>query len=276
MRQSNVCKFLAPVALVIALALPASAQQSATNFAKAITNLSTSPYYVLITVVNDKTGMRRTICTVAPFLLGAIQHQYHILPLRTKHGDQQAEALAWERKLEAAALASKDHVYHFSNPKALKNLQVRYTQQELAQIHAQLSSLSTSEIIAGLSQQSSGLYRIYTKCDDFHEFAANRDALAYVLLERGLQPRQADMTGGLYLAKQQGIYRFIMFKFAEDEAVALIDNYPNLGLTAGAVGIVWAMYTTTPPCYEVTWKDQDGRDFDMTMDEEELAKLESE
>ena len=145
--------------------------------------------------------MRRTICTEAPFLLGAIQHQYHILPVRIKHGNQQSEALAWERKLEAAALASKDRVYHFSNPKALKNLQERYSQQELAQIRTQLSNLSTSEIGVGLFQQSSQIYRIYTKCDDFHEFAANRDALAYVLLERGLQPRQADMTGGLYLAK---------------------------------------------------------------------------
>ncbi len=121
MRQSGICKFLASVVLVIALASPALAQQSPANFAKAITDESTSPYYVLITVINDTTGTRRTICTLAPFLLGAITFQYHILPDRNSHKDQQAAALAWERKLEAVALASKDQVYHFSNPKALKN-----------------------------------------------------------------------------------------------------------------------------------------------------------
>lgn len=62
-----------------------------------------------------------------------------------------------------------------------------------------------------------------------------------------------------------------MFKFAEGDAVVLTGDYPNCGLNAGAVGIVWALYTTMPPCYEVTWKDQDGLDFDMTMEEEELT-----
>ncbi len=64
-----------------------------------------------------------------------------------------------------------------------------------------------------------------------------------------------------------------MFKFAEGNAVVLTGDYPNLGLSAGAVGTVWVMYTTTPPCYEVTWKDKDGLDLDMTMDEEELVEL---
>lgn len=63
-----------------------------------------------------------------------------------------------------------------------------------------------------------------------------------------------------------------MFKFAEGDAVALVGDYPNLGLSAGAVGTIWVMYTTTLPCYEVTWQDKDGLDFDMTMEEEELAE----
>ncbi len=193
MRQSSVHKFFAPTVLVIALAYPALAQQSAANFAKAIANDSTSPYYVLITVINDKTGTRQTVCTEAPFLLGAITFQYHILPARTKHGDQQSVALAWERKLQAAALASKDRVYHFSEPKALKNLRAGYSQQELAQAHSLLAAWTTADIVAGMTQSFS------TKYKDFHQMRLNRDALAYVLLERGLQPRQGDMTGAVYL-----------------------------------------------------------------------------
>jgi hypothetical protein len=62
-----------------------------------------------------------------------------------------------------------------------------------------------------------------------------------------------------------------VFKFAEGDAVTLIGDYPNLGLSTGAVGVVWAFYATRPPCYEVTWRDKNGLDFDMTMDEEELT-----
>ena len=177
-------KFLLVLALVVILAHPILAQASDV-FAKAIANSSTSPSYVLITVINDKTGSRQTLCTVAPFLLGAIGDQYHI-PF-TDGG---------MRKIKAIALASKDRTYHFSQERALNNLRPNYTPQVLAQVRSRLKSVSTPDLIKGL--QGSMRNHVYTRSKFWW---CNRDALAYVLLERGLQPVQDDITGSLCLSQ---------------------------------------------------------------------------
>lgn len=62
-----------------------------------------------------------------------------------------------------------------------------------------------------------------------------------------------------------------MFRFAEGEAVAATEEYPLIGLKPGDVGIIWALYTTTPPGYEVTFQTEDNEPFDITMSEEELV-----
>ena len=172
-------RFLVVALLACIMACPALAQQSRASFAKAIANYSTAPLYVLITVVNDNTGSRRTLCTVAPFLLGAIQHQYHF-PI----------SQAGFQKCRQIALANPDHIYHFSQPSALKNLRVFYTPQILDQVRRHLSKYTTQELVQGMSDDSK-----------FHSMYAmqNRDATAQVLLERGLQVGQGDLIGGLYL-----------------------------------------------------------------------------
>ena len=62
-----------------------------------------------------------------------------------------------------------------------------------------------------------------------------------------------------------------VFRFAEGESVALTEDHPSLGLSAGDVGVVWVMYTTTPPAYDVTFSDADGEKFDMVLEEDELT-----
>lgn len=62
-----------------------------------------------------------------------------------------------------------------------------------------------------------------------------------------------------------------MFRFAEDTIVALAADDPGLDLDAGATGVVWALYNTTPPSYEVTFTGKDGLKFDVTMSEDELT-----
>ncbi len=62
-----------------------------------------------------------------------------------------------------------------------------------------------------------------------------------------------------------------MFKFAEGDAVALTEDHPSLGLSAGDTGVVWVMYTTTPPAYDVTFSGADDEKFDMVLDEDELT-----
>ena len=190
MHQASICRLSALVVLAAALARSVSAQQSDASFTKAIGNRSTSPSYVLITVVNDNTGSRRTICTLATFLDGAIHSQYH-LPY-TEEG---------ERKSKQIALSSKDRTYHFSEANALRNLRVHYSLETVAQIRKQLSGYTTEEIVSRLFRSRGGLHRIYARQKNFVRFSDYRDAMAFVLLERGVQVGQADMTGDLYQVK---------------------------------------------------------------------------
>ena len=60
------------------------------------------------------------------------------------------------------------------------------------------------------------------------------------------------------------------FRFEEGQKVAVRDDYPELDLKAGDVGVSWALYDITPPAYEVTFCTR-GEQFDMTMQEEELT-----
>jgi hypothetical protein len=59
-------------------------------------------------------------------------------------------------------------------------------------------------------------------------------------------------------------------QFEEGQTVAVRDDYPELDLKAGDVGVIWVFYDITPPAYEVTFCTR-GEKFDMTMQEEELT-----
>ncbi len=61
------------------------------------------------------------------------------------------------------------------------------------------------------------------------------------------------------------------FLFSEGDTVALKENYPSLGLSAGNIGVIWVSYSTTPPAYDATFQDAEGRAFDMVLDEDELT-----
>lgn len=64
-----------------------------------------------------------------------------------------------------------------------------------------------------------------------------------------------------------------MFKFSEGAQVALKTDNPVLGLSAGDSGTLWALYDTQPPAYEVTFRPQNGEQFDALMYEDELTAL---
>ncbi len=190
MSRAIVLKCLLVAVLVAYSIHGALAKEAKDYFADALYNESTSPSYILITVINVKTGTRQTICTQAPFLLGAINREYHI-PY-TKSGIQ---------KTIAIALASKDHTYRFSQADALKNVRPGYTPQILAQVQKRVRNISTPDLVKGLSYNrvlnSDGtLHDIYRKSGKWYAY---RDALAYVLLERGLHAKVADITGSLRL-----------------------------------------------------------------------------
>jgi hypothetical protein len=63
------------------------------------------------------------------------------------------------------------------------------------------------------------------------------------------------------------------FQFHEGERVALKADRPGLGLRAGAEGVVWALYATEPPAYEVSFRAPDGASFDVTLSGDELLRV---
>jgi hypothetical protein len=84
--------------------------QSQAHFRVAIRDGSTSPHFILLTVVDDRTGKATTGCTLAPFLVGAIERE------RDGWNDWRGE------EAKRIALTNESHVFHFTKQSALDNL----------------------------------------------------------------------------------------------------------------------------------------------------------
>jgi TonB family protein len=80
--------------------------QKQSQFEWAIRLQSSSPGFIMLTVVDDRTKHATTGCTIAPSLLGAIMREHNL------SGDAAIRI----------ALSNYDHVYHFSTQAALDNI----------------------------------------------------------------------------------------------------------------------------------------------------------
>jgi len=110
---------------IFALDLPGSSvaqtRQSQAAFETAIRDHSSSPYVILITVVDDRTGQSNTGCTLAPFLPVAIYiEKWGPLPKSIAKTDPRL------KEAEEIALENTSHVFHFSSQAALDNLPFRH------------------------------------------------------------------------------------------------------------------------------------------------------
>ena len=63
----------------------------------------------------------------------------------------------------------------------------------------------------------------------------------------------------------------VVFKYREGQRVAVRDDWPRLGLSAGDTGVIWCMYNIDPPTYEVNFQDKSGKLFGMTLEEDEIG-----
>jgi hypothetical protein len=152
-------------------------------FAKAIENESTAPNYVLIRVINDKTKEMVITCTEAPFLIGAI-HMERQIPY-----DEPGS-----RKAKELALTRKDRTFRFSRDDALKNIGRHYDETILAEMRVALKPFSDVDIRNGFRGDGRALDKLYIDRPG-RQYSAYRDAIAHVLLERGLLPRRGCIAG---------------------------------------------------------------------------------
>lgn len=175
------------------LAIPADADvvsdspvtvQPRESYEAAIRNYSTSPSYVMISIAGGETEPAKLVCTTANFLLGAIHREYGL-------GSEAADV----SKAMEIALANSDHIFRFRQLTALANIPVRYSDDDLAAARKFLAPIPTDELrvkFLSLLRES----RLPTN-------GYNRDAIACALIERGLSPRLSDISGQVYIAREQ-------------------------------------------------------------------------
>jgi len=115
MARSNRAAWLAVLAVVAraapALCATAEPVQPAAGFAAAIGNVSASPSYVLVTVVDDTKAATKTGCILSPFLISAIEAQNGL-----------AAGAANDAHARLLALAAPGHVFHFTAAAALDDV----------------------------------------------------------------------------------------------------------------------------------------------------------
>jgi len=181
----KVFRDLAPLlAFLISLPINGSENlQRQSDFEQAIRNSSTSPWHVKVAVVNSRTNQRRTICTNGDFLMGAI-HREHGIPY-TSSGIKKAESLALNSSRE----------YIFKRKSAISNIPPSFVQTERNQAIALVRPLTDKQIRADF-KGGGKLREFYTAS---RRYGPRMDALACALIDRGFQPRIADISGQLYL-----------------------------------------------------------------------------
>jgi hypothetical protein len=110
--------------------------QSQQRFEQAIRYTSTAPFFVLITVVDDRTGVARAVCTTANLFLGAIHREYGL----------SFDTASITKAIEIA-LASPDHVFHFSKREVLDHI-ASYSEEAIASARKTLDGWSEQRILA--------------------------------------------------------------------------------------------------------------------------------
>ncbi len=154
-------------------------------FTMALSETGTSPLYVLISI-RGTDSVFHEVCTLAPFVLGALHTEYNI-----------PYDVAAERKAKRLATDAKDRKFTFTHSKAIANVLPRYSANQLREVSPVLMKYSRQELIAQLHKQGSPLQQLYIHRQGKRGIAY-RDAIACVLLRRGVSVGVADRTGSLF------------------------------------------------------------------------------
>ena len=153
-------------------------------FRKAVVTDSTSPFYLLFTLHDPKTGVDRVICTVGNGLVGAIHFEHHL------DFDEVGHKAARE-----IALTTLDHRFTFTSQKALDTVRPHYSERVLEEVRLSVARLSPAQL-----KRLNPLSEIYEKRDQ-DAYNAYRDATAHAMLERGILVYMDDRAGGVYIAQ---------------------------------------------------------------------------
>jgi hypothetical protein len=190
MQHKSIVRVIAAFVLCLGLHIALAAElpdsrYSMEMFRTAIKNHSTSPSYILITVVDAVTGDRRTICIEAPALLGAL-HRTARIPYDLD-GQKQVTQMAIDRA---------DRVFVLS-PEEIATIEPKYTPDMADKVRTLMSQHDDAEL------RNIGVMRqIRTEAvgaGDFRRWREYQGAIAHVLLERGIPCNRDDRSSGLVI-----------------------------------------------------------------------------
>jgi hypothetical protein len=140
--------------------------------------------FVLIRLEQPQAGgAQHEVCVPEAGLIGAIHIQYHL------DYDQ-----AGRERARQIALASKSRTFSFTNSKAFDVVKPLYTSRQLADIRKQLAKFSNRQLVSQLQVIRSKIHDLYSRAGG----DSYRDAVAHVLLERGILVNEDDRSGRLY------------------------------------------------------------------------------
>ena len=107
--------------------------QDQAHYENALRDESSSPHFVFITVIDDRSGQSQEGCRRAPFVLGAIHREMN-LPY---------DIPSIEKAVQIA-VSNRAHVFHFSKQDALDNVALRYTPEEFERARDLVNTVGTA------------------------------------------------------------------------------------------------------------------------------------
>jgi hypothetical protein len=150
-----------------------------------------SPLYVLFTL-RDAHGRERTVSTASSFLYGAI-HMQHRLAYDT----------AGQRRAFEIAMSAPNRAFTFTNRKAVANVTPSYSDEQVARVREQLAKKSRAQLRSEADKEESEVTHIYRRIyagrRGLWQSDELREAVGYVLLERGVLVGWEHGTGALYV-----------------------------------------------------------------------------
>jgi hypothetical protein len=135
-------------------------------------SVSLSPLYVLITVTEPESGVKRKVCLWSTRLRAAIHAEYHL-----------GNSYAADRREFAIAIRSGRR-FRFVTAKGRENIAPLYSDQILKEVRSSLSGKTESQLRADVEDWQSSLTQLYSRENWMSD--AYRDAVAHVLLEHGI------------------------------------------------------------------------------------------
>lgn len=142
---------------------------------RALTNASSAPSLLVITVFDSRSNQPKTYCTNSRFFLAALGIEHRL-----------GNSTATRSELVQIAMSMRGQPIRFTSQKALSNIPQRYSKTDLKWAISRISKLTNQELIAGFSSQSDPSFESVLLGNRPKTRVKRQFALAHAIYQRGL------------------------------------------------------------------------------------------